>query len=124
MERRTLQRNAIEQAIIQAGHPMQVDEILAGGRETVPSLNLATVYRNLKMMVQKGWLRKISHPGLGTLYERDREGLHHHHFHCQVCGRVYELLGCPLKDGPPSPPGYVTEGHELYLFGKCPACAG
>ena len=34
------------------------------------SLNPATVYRNIKMLVEDGWLERLNHPDLGALYER------------------------------------------------------
>jgi hypothetical protein len=39
-----------------------VDEVLNYGRKLVESLNQATVYRNLKFLIDDGWLKRISHP--------------------------------------------------------------
>jgi Fur family transcriptional regulator, ferric uptake regulator len=122
MKRKTSQRAALEMVFDKEDRPMGVDEILKTGRELVESLNQATVYRNLKVMVEKGVLLQVSHPILGTLYERTGKG-HHHHFHCRVCDRVFELPGCGLDSKKAAPTGYVTEDHEIFLFGVCPACA-
>ncbi len=121
--RKTNQRTIIEQVIIQKGRPLTVEEILTSGREHLDSLNQATVYRNLKLLVENGWLRKLNHPVLGALYERTVRG-HHHHFHCRVCDRVFELPGCALDEEKAVPSGFVAEGHELFLFGVCPSCVG
>jgi Fur family ferric uptake transcriptional regulator len=121
--RKTNQRTIIEQVIIQKGRPLTVEEILTSGREQLDSLNQATVYRNLKLLVENGWLRKLNHPVLGALYERTDRG-HHHHFHCRVCDRVFELPGCALDEEKAVPSGFVAEGHELFLFGVCPSCIG
>lgn len=122
MIRKTSQRTALEMVFDKEDRPLGVEEILKTGREMVGSLNQATVYRNLKTMVEKGDLLQISHPMLGTLYERAGKG-HHHHFHCRVCDRVFELPGCSLDSEKATPRGFVTEGHEVFLFGICPACA-
>lgn len=122
MRRKTNQRQAIEQVFKQHDRPLGVDEILEIGRETVNSLNLATVYRNLKLLVENGWLTRISHPTLGPLYERSNKK-HHHHFHCRECNRAYELPGCALKHEEAAPDGFVVESHEIFLFGVCPQCA-
>ncbi|HHP7235463.1 MAG TPA: Fur family transcriptional regulator [Desulfobacterales bacterium] len=122
MKRNTTQRRAIEQVFRQNARPLGVDEVLTCGRKLVASLNQATVYRNLKILIDDGWLKRISHPFLGSLYERTGKG-HHHHFHCRGCNRAFDLPGCALKEEDAAPKGYVVEDHEIFLFGVCPACA-
>ena len=123
MKRNTSQRAAIEQVFQQKNRPLGVEEILKAGREIVESLNQATVYRNLKLLVEKGGLTQINHPALGILYEQTGKG-HHHHFHCHTCNRVFELPGCALNEEEATPDGFVVEDHEVFLFGVCPSCAG
>ena len=122
MKRKTSQRAAIEQVFRQQDRPLRIDEILQHGRAVVPSLNQATVYRNLKLLVEDGWLALISHPSLGTFYERAGKG-HHHHFHCRGCNRLFELPGCALNLAEAAPKGFVLEDHLIYLSGVCPTCA-
>ena len=81
MKRNTPQRMAIEKVFQKHDRPLGVNEILDCGRKLVRSLNLATVYRNLKLLVDDGWLKQIPHPLGGILYERTGKA-HHHHFHC------------------------------------------
>jgi Fur family transcriptional regulator, ferric uptake regulator len=121
MKRQTNQRNAIEQVFLQKDSPLGIGEVLDAARKVVRSLNQSTVYRNLKLLVQKGWLRKINHPSRGTLYERTDKD-HHHHFHCRSCNKVYELPGCALDEEESTPQGFVTETHEVFLFGVCALC--
>lgn len=121
MIRKTSQREAIQEVFIQQNRPLGIEEILTYGRERVASLNQATVYRNLKTLVENGWLSQISHPSLGTLYERTGKE-HHHHFYCHSCNHLYCLSGCPLSAHGMTPEGFVVEGHELFLSGVCPTC--
>jgi Fur family transcriptional regulator, ferric uptake regulator len=123
MKRKTSQRNAIEDVFSKIDRPLGIGEILTAGRKTVKSLNEATVYRNLKLLVEKGWLQKINTPELGTLYERAGKE-HHHHFQCRSCDRLFEVSGCAFNERSLTPPGFVTESHELYLFGLCSNCTG
>jgi Fur family ferric uptake transcriptional regulator len=53
---------AIEQVFRQHERPLGVDEVLKYGRKLVESLNQATVYRNLKHLIDDGWLKRIFHP--------------------------------------------------------------
>jgi Fur family ferric uptake transcriptional regulator len=122
MKRKTCQRAAIEQVFRQQDRPLRVEEILKHGRALVESLNQATVYRNLKILVRKGWLKQINLPSLGSLYERTGKG-HHHHFHCHACNRVFEVPGCALNKEEAAPEGFVMENHEIFLYGVCPSCA-
>jgi Fur family ferric uptake transcriptional regulator len=123
MKRKTNQRNAIQEVFQSIDRPLGIDEILQAGRRSVQSLNQATVYRNLKLLVQKGWLKKIHTPELGSLYEKAGKE-HHHHFQCRSCDRLFEISGCAFNEQSSTPPGFVTEEHEVYLFGICPACNG
>jgi len=123
MRRKTSQRSAIEHVFRQQDRAMGIDEILSYGRELVPSLNQATVYRYLKLLLEKGRVKQISHPSLGTLYELAGK-THHHHFHCHACNRLFNLPGCALNEKKAAPEGFVVEDHEVFLFGVCPACAG
>jgi Fur family ferric uptake transcriptional regulator len=122
MKRQTTQRTAIEEVLRRQDRPLGVEEILRYGRMTVESLNQATVYRNLKLLVESGEVKAINHPVLGTLYETASRG-HHHHFHCHGCNRVYELPGCVLREDNLVPRGFVVEDHEVFLSGICPSCA-
>jgi Fur family transcriptional regulator, ferric uptake regulator len=121
MKRQTNQRSAIQEVFKQDDRPLGIDEILKAGRQKVESLNQATVYRNLKLLVQDGWLKKINTPELGVLYEIAGKE-HHHHFQCRSCDRLFEISGCALDKQSLTPPGFVTEEHEIFLFGLCSSC--
>ena len=54
MERNTRQRSAIRDAIAQAQRPLLPQEVLEAARTEVPGLGIATVYRNLKALVEEG----------------------------------------------------------------------
>jgi len=121
MKRKTNQRNAIQEVFRKIDRPLDINEILETGRRTVESLNQATVYRNLKILVEKGWLKKINTPERGALYERAGKE-HHHHFQCRQCDRLFEISGCAFNEQSSTPPGFITEEHEVYLYGICSSC--
>ena len=121
MKKRTSQRVAIADVFKHETGHMGVATILKTSRKTVPSLNQATVYRNLKLLVEEGCLHKVSHPLLGTLFER-AESAHHHYFHCRVCERTIDIQGCSLKNKNAVPDGFLLENHEIFLFGICRSC--
>ena len=53
MKRKTSQRAAIEQVFLPTDRPLGIEEILETGRMAVESLNQATVYRNVKLLLGK-----------------------------------------------------------------------
>lgn len=122
MERSTRQRTAIAQALAAVGQPLLPQELLLEAQKTVPSLSLATVYRNLKGLVEDGVVDAVSLPGQATRYESHRHH-HHHHFHCKSCHKVFDIDACPGDLGHLLPPGYRLEAHELTFYGRCAACA-
>lgn len=122
MQRRTQQRDAIQDALKRADRPLSPQEIHESAGRDVENLGLATVYRNVKAMVDGGWLRTVDLPGAPSRYElADKE--HHHHFHCNRCDRVFEVDDCPGSLQGLAPEGFQAESHEIILYGRCPECA-
>lgn len=122
MKRRTSQRDALDRVFQETDHPLTVGQILERGRQSVDTLNQATVYRNLKLFTRNKLIRPVQHPVLGMLYERADQAPHCH-FYCHMCRRVYALPGCPPDHPFPLPSGYRLEIHDCFLTGICPACA-
>lgn len=102
--------------------PLTPEEVLVMGRELSPTLNQATVYRNLKILLEEEWLAKLHLPEVGTIYERNNMG-HHHHFHCRACKKSFTIHTCPLDQNKPLvPEGFSVEDHEIFFYGTCPTC--
>lgn len=121
MERSTKQRAAIQQALNRLGRPVLPQELLAEAQQSVPSLSLATIYRNLKGLVADGLVDVVALPGETDRYEVHKH--HHHHFHCNRCKQVTDIDACPGDLSRLMPPGYFLEEHQITLYGTCPACA-
>lgn len=121
MRRQTRQREAIQEVFERSARPLSPREIHAQAARDLPALNLATVYRTLKELLEEAWLARVELPGEAARYERSGKA-HHHHFHCKRCDRVYELAGCPLGRATQVPRGFSMEGHEVLIWGTCEAC--
>ena len=122
MQRDTSQRRAVRRVFMSVGRPLTPDEVLEYGRQIVPSLGLATVYRNVKILVNEGWLSEVELPGGGLRYElADRP--HHHHFLCRSCDQVFDVHRCPDEVETLAPEGFEVDSHELIFFGRCVTCA-
>ena len=125
MERSTRQRIAIRAVINAAGRPLTPQEILDEVRASGAEAGIATVYRNLKHLLAEGAIQAVNLPGDNPRYEAAQAALHHHHhFHCLRCDRAFDIPGCVGRIDQLAPAGFLTERHELTLYGRCPQCAG
>ncbi|MFN3734339.1 transcriptional repressor [Comamonas testosteroni] len=119
--RSSRQRDAVKNAIEYARQPLLPTEILALAQTTQPTLGIATVYRNLKILVESGEVQTVDLPGEPTRYESAHHG-HHHHFHCSACRQVFDVPGCPPNLENFAPKGFKVARHELTLYGTCADC--
>jgi Fur family ferric uptake transcriptional regulator len=122
MERQTRQRAAIDRVFSEHQHPLDPREVLAAARKQVPSLGMATVYRTLKALVVEGRVVEVVLPGEHIRYEAAGR-THHHHFHCRLCLKIFELNGCPGNFARLTPRGFRLDDHEVVLYGRCDTCA-
>jgi Fur family ferric uptake transcriptional regulator len=119
--RNTKQKDAIRTAFASAARPLSPEEALVEAAKLVEGISAATIYRNIHALVEDAWLSQVVVPGEPARYEVAGKG-HHHHFHCDRCGRIYDLAGCTLQPKPKLPGGFRMTGHELFLYGICQSC--
>ena len=121
--RNTQQRGAIFQAIRDSAGPLSVPELHEAALELVSNIGIATVYRNIKKLLEDGEIQTVILADGVARYER--AGMkHHHHFRCRGCSRVFDLDVCPISipDGSTLPGGFRVDDHEVTLYGLCPDC--
>ena len=107
------------------GHPSP-EEVFAAVKERIPSISLATVYKNIHLFVQSGVFRELSMHH-GTL--RVEMNKHtHHHMVCSVCKRVADLPDdeehglAPQSSPVRLPGGFLVERISMDVIGVCPDC--
>jgi len=110
-------------ALRQAGAELSSQELhrrLSGSRS---SIGLATVYRQLRWLQQRGLVRSRLLPSGESLYAPVE--LDAHHLTCVLCGSSVTLPQCPMHDHPL--PAEVADGfrplfHTLEYYGHCASC--
>jgi len=105
----------------EADRPLSPERVLQGARHHHSALGIATVYRNIQALVDEGRLQPIEVPGDSTRYEVAGKE-HYHHFQCNACRKLYDLLRCFAQARPKLPRGFRALGHELYVYGIGAAC--
>lgn len=119
--RRTDQRRVIRKVLEDNPRPLSIQEVHELGRQILPALGMATVYRNIKDFAEKGWIRVIDLPAAPSRYEINGRD-HHHHFHCGSCDRLFDVPHCS-ESFDTSPEGYDVLRHDVFFFGRCAECA-
>ena len=88
------------------------------------SISLATVYRNLNILVEMHEIKKIVHPIDG--YQYDKTCIPHYHMHCTKCDKILDL-DIPYDEGLNASiaekTGLHISTHEIMVDGICEACA-
>lgn len=119
--RNTQQRHEIREVFERTDRPLGADEVLELAQKKMAGLGMATVYRTIKALTDKGWLVPVEVPGAPPRYEV-RGKAHHHHFHCLKCRRLFELEGCLEHVGRMIPPAFRVVDHVVLVYGFCAAC--
>jgi Fe2+ or Zn2+ uptake regulation protein len=119
----TFQRMSILKALEHMGH-LDVDEIYAEVRETHPTLSLATVYKNIVTMVERGVVVEVPISGRKSKYEIHKH--EHVHLVCRICGGVvdHEIDDVLIQDTQAIAhrSAFALEDRQVNLYGICSAC--
>ena len=120
--RRTSRRSAIVRVVRDAPGPLRPLEILGLASRIVPTLGIATVYRQLRRLQDSGEVRAVDLGVNDVRYEPTDRG-HHHHFLCRECEEAFDIHACPGEMVELAPPGFEIEKHEITLYGRCGECS-
>ena len=119
----TFQRMNILKIIEKNGH-MSVEDIYDEVIKVHPSISLATIYKNILLMVEKAVLVEVPISGRKPKYELVK--MDHIHLICTECWNV-EDKPCleetdkvfhSLTDGE----GFVLSKRQINLYGVCASC--
>lgn len=115
--RETKQRNAIRKAFEETGRPLSPREVLDIASSDVPNLGIATVYRNIKAMVETGDLMQVELPGQPPRYDlpkSERQPL----MLCEKTNRVFFADNNKISLNIPKIDGFDVKGYQIILYGE------
>jgi len=127
-QRYTGGRRALVEALMRAGRPLTVTEIV----DVCPALPPSTAYRNLAVLEQATVARRVQLSGEFARYELSEElTRHHHHLVCVDCGSVVDVTAPARLEADvaatakevAAAAGFRLESHRLDLIGHCQTCA-
>ncbi|NKQ41170.1 MAG: transcriptional repressor [Sulfurovum sp.] len=119
----TFQRTQILEVIEKYGHTA-IDKIYEEVSKVHSSLSLATIYKNIILMVESGVLAEVSIIGSKSKYEIIKDD--HIHLICTECGIVIDKI---LDENTAKDTAKVAEGssfslkhRQVNLYGVCDSC--
>lgn len=121
-QRMTRQKKVIIEVLRSTKCHPTADWIYEEAKKQIPDLSLGTVYRNLNLLKEMGEIMELNY---GSTFSRfDGNPKNHYHFHCQECGKIFDL---DLVPDPRLVGGGVIDGHEikthrLEFYGVCAEC--
>ena len=119
----THQRHLIFQTIVALGDNPTPEEVFERVRRVIPSISLATVYKNIDTFVDRHILRDIS-PNYGSR-RVELTSTPHDHFVCRICRRVFDLAKHTTPAAPTRhdlPAGAMLQYCLVEFVGLCGAC--
>lgn len=120
----THQREVIFLAVMSSkGHPSPeslYDEV----KRRIPSISLATVYKNIRTFLEAGLMREVS-PHHGSL-RLEANLADHHHLVCTRCKAIVDLEETdidPVQLRRELPAGFRVMRYSVEFQGLCPDCS-
>ncbi len=124
--RMTRPRKAVLGLLEQTRQPLTAGEIFKQLQAKKVSIDLVTVYRTMNVLKEMGLVVQFDLPQEGVARYEMKEGRkHHHHIRCQICGKIVDLLLCPLKKINKiieDQTQFIVDDHTLEFSGFCPQC--
>jgi Fur family transcriptional regulator, ferric uptake regulator len=124
--RGTRQAQALAAALESLPGFCSAQEIHAELRRRGEQVGLATVYRHLQALSERGSVDAIRDANGEILYRQCGTTVHHHHLTCRNCGSSVEVEGRAVEqwaDRVAKEAGFTDVDHTVELFGLCPDCA-
>jgi Fur family transcriptional regulator, ferric uptake regulator len=124
--RATRQREAIAGVLQDVAEFRSAQDIHAELRARGLAVGLATVYRQLSALGDRGEVDVLVTPAGETVYRQCLAETHHHHLICRSCGRTVEFEGPEIEklaERVARQAGFRDVSHTVEIFGTCRACA-
>ena len=119
----THQRLVLYRALAASDEHLTPEAVYERVRREMPSISLATVYKNVKIFTEAGLLREVS--PLHESLRLDANLDHHHHLICLRCKRVTDLSAealAPVRWKRRPPNGFRAVRSSVEILGLCAEC--
>ena len=121
--RMTRQRRVVLQVLASVTCHPTAAELYELVRERLPGISPGTVYRNLKVLKDLGYVQELDFGADASRF--DANVASHYHVRCDCCGQVDDVPGpeiAGIEDAAQALPGWQITGHRVEFHGLCPEC--
>lgn len=125
----TSSRCAILEVFEEKKKHLSAEEVYDCLREKRKKIGIATVYRNLDLLLRMGILRKVNFGDGKEHYEMIRQASRHHHLICTQCGGVVDCGGTGeerflehLREKFEREYHFRVDSYHVYFYGLCARC--
>src|SRR5690625_361173 len=120
----TPQRHAVLEFLLTSETHPTADEIYRALEPKFPSMSVATVYNNLRILKEIGLVRELTYGDDSSRFDSNMR--EHYHIICEDCGEIVDFH-YPTLDEIESlaekVSGFEISHHRLELYGKCKECS-
>lgn len=119
----TPQRYAVLEYLIENHTHPTADEIYRALESRFPNMSVATVYNNLRLFTEIGFVQEMSYGDASSRF--DFSSTRHYHAICQECGKIVDFHYPGLDDiesAASQLTGFNINEHRLEMYGVCPDC--
>ena len=118
----TSQRYAVMAFLMEHNSHPTAAEIFKAVNRVDPRSSRATTYNNLRDLVRAGLVREVAVEGRAARF--DAKGVRHHHFICDRCGNVEDMVWYNvLRPASRTLGKRILRECELIFRGLCTRCA-
>lgn len=120
----TESRKAVIRHLITSPDHPSAEMIYKELRPNFPTMSLATVYNNLRVLVEEGFVAELKRNNDTTTYY-DFMGHDHLNIICERCGKITDLIAediPSLEQQVQEQTGYHITKELLTIYGICPSC--
>ncbi|KXT75080.1 Peroxide stress regulator PerR, FUR family [Streptococcus sp. DD10] len=117
-------RRAVLSYMIHSHDHPSAEKIFQDLRTDYPSMSLATVYNNLKVLVDEGFVTELKISNDNTTYY-DFMGHNHLNIVCEKCGQIADFEDVEIPDlnrEAQEQTGYSITKTQVMMYGICPKC--
>ena len=121
--RKTKQKEAILEVLRGTTSHPTADCVYNEVRKEMPNISLGTVYRNLRILCQRGEVLELVLCGSSSRFDARCDN--HYHFRCEKCGRVFDIdepVDKKIDGRIARKTGFEVKYHKLEFRGFCMDC--
>lgn len=122
--RKTPERFAILDKVLEMNDHFLVDTVYNALAETSCPVSRATVYHTIDLLIDAGLVRRHTFGNAPARYENIAGTVNHHHLVCSRCGKVREVSNPEIDSLISSKKinGFSIGYVDLYIYGTCSRC--